>query len=114
TILIFILLSSCTLPELNNITADEEETKSKDYELAENLRQRAVPQDDRVHFGGTISREHEKEGDALGWRATVSVRVGWPRVLPTPCSTCWTDNAGTQHHGLNGQMDYKPLRKENE
>ena len=107
------ILSSCALPELNNVTADEEETKSKDYELAENLRQRAVPQDDRLHFGGTIAREKDKVSDATGWRATLSVKVAWPRVLPTPCQTCWTDDKGVTHN-LNAQMDYKPVRQKDE
>jgi hypothetical protein len=86
------------MPEFNNVTADEEETKSRNHELAEHLEQLAIPNDDHFHFGGSISREHDRTtGDAIGWTGSFSVKFAWPRVLESPCPKCWTDDNGVLH-----------------
>ena len=91
-------LSACeSLPpiEFNNIEADETEARRRNPELATLLEQRAIPQDDRFHFAGDAKRLHDRQtGEAIGWQIDLSVKLAWPRVLPSPCPTCHTDDAG--------------------
>ena len=96
------ILSSCTnftLPEFNNVTADKAETLAKNEDLAAQLESLSIPNDSKFHFGGNISREHDKlSGEPIGWSIEVSAKFGLPRILPTPCPTCWTDDNGVTHN----------------
>lgn len=79
------LLFSCcsSLPlEFNNLEADKNERLERDPELAWYLDSLKIPQDDRLHYSGGISRLHDRgTGAPIGWSVTASVKCAWPRDM---------------------------------
>jgi hypothetical protein len=67
---------------LNNVTADRTETLARNPELAQYLEQNAIPQDNKIHFGGSIDRMHDKHtGAPIGWQFGISMKCAWPLIL---------------------------------
>src|SRR5258707_1089909 len=75
------LAAFLSLFALNNVTADRAETLSRNPELAQYLEQRAIPQDNKIHFGGSIDRLHDKSGSVIGWQFGISMKCAWPLIL---------------------------------
>jgi hypothetical protein len=82
----------------NNVTADEHELLARNPALQWDLWQRDFPQDNHLHFSGSIGRPHDKRTGAVGFEVAASVKWAWPRILPPDCPTCWTDDHGHHHH----------------